>query len=54
MGFNLNDYEKWANDYKKNGGEPCIKKYLENKIKTISSQEANNQRWDKTTTMIKI
>ena len=47
MGFDLDDYEKWAGKYRREGGEPCIKKYLENKIKSMSAQEANNHRWNK-------
>lgn len=55
MGYNikLKDYENWAEEEKQKGNTPCLKGYIEKKIKKISAQEANNQRWDKTT-MIKI
>ena len=47
MSFDIEDYNKWARKTRRAGGEPCLRSYLETKIKTIAAQEAVSKRWNR-------
>ena len=40
--FNLDDYNRWADDFKQNGGEPSIKRYLKHLIYKDINQEGKH------------
>lgn len=47
MGLDQNDYNKWKEEHP-NIKNPCIRIYLEDKIKNQVAQETASYRWDKT------
>ena len=44
MPLDLEDYNKWADDFKQNGGEPSIKGYLRHLIYKEINQDGKNTK----------